>query len=82
MSAIGAQHNPPAYRTSLQELAAARAALSAKQAELELQQARRQELVGEVRQLLRERQEQNHQFDLVLSDVYMPGWLAGSRQQQ
>jgi CheY-like chemotaxis protein len=23
--------------------------------------------------LLRDRQEQNHQFDLVLSDVYMPG---------
>lgn len=32
--------------------------------------------------LLRDRQEHNHQFDLVLSDVYMPGAAAGSSSRQ
>ena len=33
----------------------------------------------EALELLRERQEQHHQFDLVLSDVYMPGAAAAAR---
>lgn len=80
----GGQHAGTAPRAAASVAAAAAASCSCSRRRLHVLTARRRRAAAapavetrssgqEALQLLRERQEQHHQFDLVLSDVYMPG---------